>query len=149
MPGWTLLHGFLGVVTLAGLAVALWAALARPEPGLKTLRLSTLVITVTSIALVLLGDIAYVGYRSSARAVILASDRPWIHRTLMEFKEHMAHFLPLILLAALVMVYAEGKRVRGETGPRRILASLLLLSLAITLAALILGAYIAATAPVL
>jgi cytochrome bd-type quinol oxidase subunit 1 len=151
MEAWVFFHGLLGVVLVGGMSATLWEALARGRHSLRALRIATLVILLASVAKIILGDLVYVPYRKSdpgsPRSLILAGNRPWVHTVLMEFKEHVAHFLPLILLVCLVILYAYGEDFWKEAVPRRAYASLMAISLLITVAALLMGAFITGTAP--
>lgn len=152
MSFWALLHGFLGSVLVAGLAVGIWQSLAPPRSSLTPLRVNAVAMVVVALVVDLLGDIAYVSYRldskASPRSLILAGKEAWIHEILMEFKEHAAHFVPPILLAVVVIVFVNDLRNRDDRTPARVAATLFGLALAIVLAVLIMGAYINSAAPI-
>lgn len=152
MVVWAVIHGFLGTVFAMGLAIAIWQAQFPAHRSLRPLRVNAIALTVLVTVKDFLGDLVYVTYRAdtpdSARSVILAGSRTWVHEIVMEYKEHMAHFLPVILLVAVVLLFVYDIREKENRTPRRVLVSLFAVSLALSLAALFMGALLTSTAPV-
>lgn len=151
MSAWGFIHGLLGAALVAGLAVAIWQSLS-PASGLEALRVNAVAMASLALVIDLLGDLVYVTYRaateSSPRSAILASSEPWVHKIFMEFKEHVAHFVPPLLLVAVAVVFVYDIRRRELATPRKVAATLFIAALAITLAVLFMGAYASSLAPV-
>ena len=149
---WSVTHGFLGTVFAMGLTVAIWQALfpARRSPG--SLRINVMAMTVLVTVKIFLGDLVYTTYRApapdSARSLIIAGSRPWVHTIIMESKEHMAHFLPAIMLVAVALLFVYDIHEPENRTARKVFVSLLAISLALSLAALFMGALISSTASV-
>jgi hypothetical protein len=147
-----LVHGFLGTLLLLGLVLSIWLAAFPARRSLLPLRAVLIASSAVVFAKNLLGSIVYITYRAdtadSARSLILAGNRPWIHTILMEFKEHAAHFLLPIMLVAVLIAFVSDVRDKENSSARRTLLALLWLSLLITVVALFMGALITSTAPV-
>ena len=152
MVAWMVIHGFLGTVFVMGLAVAIWQAQFPAHRSLRPLKVNAIALTVLVTLKDFLGDLVYVTYREdvpdSARSVILAGSRPWVHKIIMEYKEHMAHFLPAILLVAVALLFVYDIREPENRTARKVVVSLFAVSLALSLAALFMGALLTSTAPV-
>ncbi len=152
MIAWAVIHGFLGTLFAMGLAIAIWQAQFPAHRSLRPLQVNAILLTVLVTVKDFLGDIVYVTYRkdipSSARSLILAGSRPWVHEIVMEYKEHMAHFLPAILLVAVAVVFVYDIRAPENRTARRVAVSLFAVSLVLALAALFMGALLTSTAPV-
>jgi hypothetical protein len=152
MVAWMVIHGFLGTVFAMGLAVAIWQAQFPAHRSLRPLKVNAIALTVLVTLKDFLGDLVYVTYRAdvpdSARSVILAGSRPWVHEIIMEYKEHMAHFLPAILLVAVALLFVYDIREPENRTARKVVVSLFAVSLALALAALFMGALLTSTAPV-
>ena len=148
----TLLHGFLGTVLIMGLAIAIWEAAFPRGRSLKAMQINAIAMTAVVILLDLIGDLVYVRYRmadpSSPRNIILAGDRPWVHSLLMEFKEHVAHFIPLILFVVVIILFVYDIRNKENSKARKVVMTLLVVSLVLTLSLLLMGAIITNTAPI-
>ena len=152
MSFWAFVHGFLGSVLIAGLAVAIWQSLSPPTRSLAPLRVNAVALVVVAALVDLLGDIAYVTYRidtkASPRSLILAGNKPWVHEILMEFKEHVAHFVPPILLVAVALVFVYDIRHKQDRTAGKVAAVVFALALLVTLTVLFMGAYINSVAPI-
>lgn len=146
------LHGFLGTLMMMGLAIAIWQSQFPGRRDLTALRVNAIALTALVIVKDMLGDIVYVAYRAdtpdSARTIILEGSRPWVHEVLMEFKEHVAHFLPAVLLVAVAILFVYDIREEENRSARRIVVSLFVVTLTFGLAALFMGALLTSTAPV-
>ena len=101
--GYTLVaHILLGLVGI-GAFYAVWMALMKRVPKLRFLFWSSLVGLVSFIASWLSAGYYYVEYYGGAvKPVIKAGAYPWAHLVVMEVKEHLFLFLPI--LAALTFI---------------------------------------------
>lgn len=152
MEFYTVLHGFLGTILVVGLVIAIWEASFPRGRSLRVLQVNTIVMTVAVLIIDLVGDLIYVRYRmsdpSSARSLILAGNKPWVHNLLMEMKEHVAHFIPLILLVVVAIVFVYDIRKSENSTARKVVVTLLSVSLVITLLVLLMGAIVTNQAPI-
>ena len=141
-----IIHGLLGTIFLMAFAGAFAELIELTHSGVSRLKIGTALMAGSVIVTDLLGDFVYTVYRSpvpdSARSVILAGPTPWVHTVFMELKEHIAHFVPLILLAVVFMVYYYDKDLLEKKELRLLTSALLVFSMLITLLVFGLGAYI-------
>ncbi len=145
-------HGFLGTVFLMAFAGAFAELIELTNGGIKRLKIGA-VLMLASITLTdILGDLVYTVYRSSAkesaRSVILAGPTPWVHTVLMELKEHIAHFVPLLLFVVVFMAFYYDKELLEKKELRYLAIALLVFAMFITLLVFGLGAYITKIKPV-
>ncbi len=152
MQAFTVLHGFLGTLLIVGLGIAIWEAAFPRGRSLKMLQINTIVMTAVVILIDLIGDLIYVRYRmsdpESSRNLILAGNHPWVHTLLMELKEHVAHFIPLILLVVVMVLFVYDIRKSEYSTARKVVITLLVVSLVLTLSVLLMGAIVTNEAPI-
>lgn len=148
----TVWHGILGIifiVAFAAIAEILWDA--RPE-RIGRLRALLTITAVSVVAHVAIGTYTYIFYReaipTSPRNLILASTRPWLHTFLMEYKEFVGGFVPILTIAALYAVFYYSKRELTEKrGVRLGILGVLGAAFAFALIAFSMGALITKYAP--
>jgi len=148
----TVWHGVLGIifiVAFAAVAEILWDATPRRIGRLRFL----MGVTVASVVLhVSIGTYVYQFYRAavptSPRSIILASNLPWLHTILMEYKEFVGGFVPILTIAALYGVFYYSKRELAEKrGVRLGILGILTAAFAFALIAFAMGALITKYAP--
>lgn len=118
----TVLHGIFGTIFLLAFAAAaelLWDT----TPG-RLLRLRVIMIVMVAAVILhdILGTYVYQFYRAaiptSPRSLILASNRPWLHTFLMEYKEFVGGFVPILAIAALYAVLYYKRDLVEKRGVR-------------------------------
>ena len=145
-----LFHGTVGLLLLLGLAAVLGGLWQMNERGFRWIKNGTFVLTITSIVLWATGTYVYSVYRAagSARSIILAGPRPWVHEIMMEMKEFTGAFVPIIFVAMLMVVMIFGENLISDKKARKMFVALLVLALAWTTLTFGLGAFITKTAPI-
>jgi len=96
----------------------------------------------TTLGCWVLGGYNYLtAYRSEVRPVILVGDQSWAHTVIMETKEHIFLFLPVIsfLLLMVLLAYSRDDEILGATRVRSAVAILAALGLALTLLMFLMG----------
>lgn len=148
----SLLHGLLGTLFLMSFTGAIVALYSFDKKYFKLLRYSIFIMMITIIIIDFLGVYMYGIYRnpdpSSAKSKILASDKPWVHEILMEFKEFAGVYVALIMVLVNFLVMHYNSKVLEDKKTRNVVAFLLILSMALTLATFGLGAYITKVQPI-
>lgn len=146
-----LIHGFSGVLILMGIGGAFVSLWGDPTKDLNKLKFFSLLAALSSLFTVIFGDLLYIFYRLpyNAREIIKAGDYSWAHSIGMEFKEHVGHFIPvLLLIAVFIIFYFDEDAVKNESLRRSVLV-FMTASLLLTFVELILGALIAGIQPVI
>ena len=142
----SLLHGFLGTVFLMCFTGAIVAIFSFKKQRYKLLKYSILFMTIAVIIIDILGATVYVTYRSadpsSAKSKILASDSPWVHDILMEFKEFAGIFVAILMILINFLVISYKSKILEDKKLRGTLILLLAITMLLTLATFGLGAYI-------
>jgi Na+/H+-dicarboxylate symporter len=148
----TVWHGILAtvfIVTFAAIADILWDA----TPGrVKRLRIIMVVTAIAAVLHVATGSYLYQFYReripTSPRSLILASDKPWLHRILMEYKEFVGGFVPILIIAATYAVfYYTAEELAAKRGIRLGILGVVTVAFVFTLIAFAFGALITKYAP--
>lgn len=106
-----LAHSLTGAVAALSLV---WVMIELSHLNEKGIRRATLASYVAVIFTVLgcwvLGGINYLtSYRPNVRAGILSSNEPWAHQVIMETKEHIFLFLPIITILVTISILAYGQ----------------------------------------
>lgn len=92
------IHVITGVLTTVGL-YALWLEFLKKNPGIRWLRTTAWGTAILAfISWVSSGWYYVVVYGASVKPVIKAGPFPWAHLVIMESKEHLFLFLPIIAL---------------------------------------------------
>jgi hypothetical protein len=143
-------HGLLGVLVLMGTGGAL-ALLWSPRKSLNPLKFFSSLGTASAFLAALLGDALYIIYRSpeNARSILKAGENKWVHSIGMEFKEHVGHFIPVLLLIAAFIVFYYREDAIKNRGLRRTVMAFLVLSLLYTFVEMSWGAFITGVQPVI
>ncbi|MBS3120033.1 hypothetical protein J4475_04405 [Candidatus Woesearchaeota archaeon] len=147
-----IVHGLLGTVFLMAFAGSYAELIQLTHAGMKRVKWGITIMAGTAIIIDLLGDLIYTVYRApvpdSARSLIKAGSTPWVHEIGMELKEHVAHFVPVLMLIALFMVVYYKEDLVKSKELRAITAGLLVTAMLVTLVAFGLGAYITKVQPI-
>lgn len=142
----SLLHGLLGTLFLMSFTGAIISLFNPDKKKYKLLRNSILIMTITVIVIDVLGIYLYGTYRApgpqSAKSKILASDTPWVHDLLMEFKEFAGIYVALFMLLINFLVMHYHAAILEDKKLRNTIVLLLSLTMLLTLLTFGLGAYI-------
>jgi hypothetical protein len=109
-----LLHLHVGFGELAGFCF-LWVAVEtfnRTDKGLARAKIVAVVGTISAFAAWLIGGYYYVvHYGTKVKPVIIAeaSKYKWAHKIVIEFKEHLFLFIPILAVAALLFYWKISK----------------------------------------
>ncbi|RJQ56596.1 MAG: hypothetical protein C4521_00225 [Actinobacteria bacterium] len=148
----SLLHGFFGTVFLilfAWSAELLWDL--KPE-RVRRLKVVVSLIVASVVIHNSWGTYIYQFYRAdtpdSPRSLILASDNlRWLHTILMEYKEFVAGFVPILTIAALFAIFYYGDDLLPRRGVRIAILIILAVAFAFALMAFGMGVLITKYAP--
>jgi len=146
-----IIHGLLGTGFLMAFAGALVELVELGARGVKRLKIYTTVMAAILMTKIILGDFIYTFYRAptpdSPRSLIKAGTTPWVHNIGMELKEHIAHYVPVLLVIVTFIVFYYNDALIKDRRLRAIIAVLLSAAMLWTLIAFGLGAYITKTQP--
>ncbi|HZD60681.1 MAG TPA: hypothetical protein VE439_09560 [Anaerolineae bacterium] len=147
----TALHGLFGTIFLlafAGAAEVLWDL--TPE-RLRRLKIGVSVMVLAVIIHDIWGTFIYQFYRASIptspRIIILASNRPWLHTLLMEYKEFVGGFVPILTIAALYVIFYYNRDLIDKRAVRLSILGLLTAAFIFAFIAFAAGAFITKFAP--
>ena len=122
--------------------------------GFRMIKVGTAMLLASSIILALSGIYLYSLYRGgsvgapeSARKIIKASTRPWVHGIMMEMKEFIGVYVPIIIAMMYVVIKTYGAGFVENKKARMMFAVLLTLAVVWTVMTFGLGAFITKTVP--
>ena len=151
------LHGFLGLLLIMGLMLVLGGLIQSRVNGggFQLIKIGTAMLLVSSVILALSGIYLYSLYRggsegtpgSSARSIIKASSRPWVHGIMMEMKEFIGVYVPIIIAMMYVVVKTYGAGFVENKKARTMFTILLALAVVWTVVTFGFGAFITKTVP--
>ena len=151
------LHGFLGLLLIMGLMLVLGGLIQMKinGNGFRMIKVGTAMLLVSSVILALSGIYLYSLYRggsegtpgSSARSIIKASSRPWVHGIMMEMKEFIGVYVPIIIAMMYVVVKTYGAGFVENKKARTMFTILLALAVVWTVVTFGFGAFITKTVP--
>ncbi|GMR19169.1 MAG: hypothetical protein BMS9Abin34_297 [Patescibacteria group bacterium] len=119
-------HILLGLGGTAFFIAAL-VVMLRDKLRLKALKTHTLLGAMGIIGSWIAGGYYYTNYYGKAvKPLIKASDYPWAHKVIMETKEHIFLFLPILGLTAVLTVWLSGDLLEKEPKLRKATALLIL-----------------------
>ncbi len=144
-------HVILGTLILFSIVGSIVSLMKTSIKNLVLLKTFSVISFITGLLSVLVGDIAYIGYRrpEGARILIKEGPVPWVHTIGMEFKEHVAHFIPVILFIALFLIFYYREEIFEKKELRRIVAALYMIALILILVIFLLGVYITSVQPLI
>ena len=112
------LIGLIGVMA----SYATLMGLLRREPPLLFLRFSALTAFLSYLLSWVSGGYYYVlRYGIEVKPVILVGAYPWAHTVIMESKEHIFLFLPVLAFTVLLVLWRQGDRIASDQGLKRAL----------------------------
>lgn len=130
---WHVLLGLLGIIAFVGFSLLT----AKREWNTKWLRIYSLTGTLAFLISWISGGYYYSAYYGkTVKPLILAGSYPWIHKVIMETKEHIFLFLPFLAFVAFIVVTGGKEKFKNEKLRQAITGLCLLvitLGLAITL----------------
>ncbi|MEK6973724.1 MAG: hypothetical protein AABW41_00545 [Nanoarchaeota archaeon] len=142
----SLLHGFLGTIVLMSFSGVLLGLFSLNKNRYNILKYSIIIMTIAVILIDIFGMMIYAVYREtnadSAKSKILASDKPWVHEILMEFKEFSGIYVAIILILASFLVIEFKDELFKNKQIRNTLVLMMTLAMLLTLITFGLGAYI-------
>ena len=150
------LHGFLGLLLIMGLMLVLGGLIQMKinGNGFQMIKVGTAMLLVSSVILALSGIYLYSLYRGgsvgapeSARKIIKASTRPWVHGIMMEMKEFIGVYVPIIIAMMYVVVKTYGAGFVENKKARMMFTVLLALAVVWTVVTFGFGAFITKTVP--
>ena len=125
------IHVLIGVTGIAATYITLMWLFKRELP-MKSLKVSSLIAFITYITSWITGGFYYVVYYGgNVKPIIKEGPNPWIHLIIMEVKEHIFLFLPLLSFVALLVIWLKGDRLTENKSLRNWLALVVAITLAI------------------
>ena len=140
-----LVHSISGGLAALALAWIILETLYPTERGLRRARVASyLAAFLVTAGCWIVGGYNYLtAYGSQVKPAILAGPEPWVHQIVMETKEHIFIFLPIIALAlSLSLYYLEGDSFPGDARSRRAINMIACLALFLVLLMFLMGAVI-------
>lgn len=144
-----LLHGFLGLVLIIGLAAVFGGLWQMNEKGFRWIKVGVIALAVSSILLWASGTYLYSIYRGAdgVKSIILESSRPWVHEVMMELKEFTGAYVAIMLVVMWGLVQAYGAKIVTDNRAKMMFVTLLVAAVSLTVLTFGLGAFITKTAP--
>jgi len=148
----SLIHGFLGTIFLMSFTGAIVALFTFTKNRYKLLKYSIFLMTISILLIDVTGVYVYGIYRASnsesAKSKLLASETPWVHTILMEFKEFAGIYVALLMLLINFLVMYYKSRILEDKNLRNSIIFLLVAGMLLTLLTFGLGAYITKVQPI-
>ena len=114
------LHAGLGE---AGAIAFLWVlveSLGLSEPGLRRARIAARIGLICLFGAWIFGGYYYVSvYGAEIKPAIVGSEAPWIHGLVMELKEHLFLFLPVLAILITILLNSSAQPVLEDPAARR------------------------------
>ena len=125
------IHVLIGVTgIIASYATLIW--LFKRNVPVRLLKISSLTAFVAYITAWITGGYYYViYYGGNVKPIIKGGPNPWIHLIIMEVKEHIFLFLPLLSFVVLLVVWLNGNKLQENRRLRNALALVALITLVI------------------
>ncbi len=125
------IHVLIGVIGIAATYMTLMWLFKRELP-IKSLKASSLIAFVAYITAWITGGFYYVVYYGgNVKPIIKEGPNPWIHLIIMEVKEHIFLFLPLLSFIALLVVWLKSERLKEDKKLRNALALVVAITFAV------------------
>lgn len=127
------IHVLIGVTgIMASYMTLMW--LFKREIPLKSLKFTSLLAFLTYITTWITGGYYYVVYYGgNVKPIIKEGPTPWVHLIIMEVKEHIFLFLPLLSFVILLVVWMKGDKLSENKKLRNALALVALITFLIAL----------------
>ena len=125
------IHVLIGVTgIIASYATLIW--LFKRNVPVRLLKISSLTAFVAYITAWITGGYYYViYYGGNVKPIIKEGPTPWVHLIIMEVKEHIFLFLPLLSFVVLLVVWLNGNKLQENRRLRNALALVALITLVI------------------
>ncbi|MEK7589753.1 MAG: hypothetical protein AAB475_00670 [Patescibacteria group bacterium] len=125
------IHVFIGVTgIIASYATLIW--LFKRNIPIRLLKISSLTAFIAYIATWLTGGYYYVlYYGGSVKPIIKSGPTPWAHSIIMEVKEHIFLFLPVLAFVILLVIWLKGNSLEKNKPLRNALALVVSITLLI------------------
>jgi hypothetical protein len=125
------IHVLIGVIGIAASYMTLMWLFKRNIP-IRSLKVSSIIAFVAYITAWITGGFYYVVYYgSNVKPGIKEGPTPWVHLVIMEVKEHIFLFLPVLAFVVLLVVWLKGDRLQENKPLRNALALVALITLII------------------
>jgi hypothetical protein len=140
------IHVFIGVIgIIASYTVVMW--LFKRNIPLKALKLSSLLAFIAYITTWITGGYYYVVYYGgNVKPIIKEGPTPWVHLIIMEVKEHIFLFLPVLSFVVLLVIWLNGSALQENKPLRNALALVALITLIIAVSMALGGVVISGSA---
>lgn len=140
------IHVLIGVTGIAASYMTLmW--LFKRNLSLRSLKVSSLIAFIAYITAWITGGYYYVVYYGdNVKPGIKEGSTPWVHSVIMEVKEHIFLFLPILAFIILLVVWLKGDRLQENQKLRSALALVVLITLIIAVSMALGGVVISGTA---
>jgi len=140
------IHVTIGVIgIIASYATLIW--LFKREIPVRLLKISSITAFVAYITAWITGGYYYVMYYgSSVKPIIKEGPTPWVHLVVMEVKEHIFLFLPILAFVILLVVWLKGQTLQANRPLRDALALVALITLLIAVSMALGGIVISGSA---
>lgn len=127
------IHVLIGVTgIMASYMTLMW--LFKREIPLKSLKFTSLLAFLTYITTWITGGYYYVVYYGgNVKPIIKEGPTPWVHLIIMEVKEHIFLFLPLLSFVILLVLWMKGDKLSENKKLRNALALVALITFLIAL----------------
>ena len=140
------IHVLIGVTgIIASYTVVIW--LFKRNIPLGALKVTSLLAFVAYITAWITGGYYYVvHYGDAVKPIIKAGPNPWVHSVIMEVKEHIFLFLPVLSFVVLLVIWLNGDRLQENKSLRNALALVALITFLIALSMALAGIVISGNA---
>lgn len=140
---WHVLLGLLGIVLFTVVLVTL----LRGRPNIITLKFSSILGLLSFLLSWVFGGYYYVvHYGGAVKPIIKAGSYPWMHLVIMETKEHVFLFLPILAILVTLTIFLGGNQLLTSKKFKNSLTLTSLLIVLVGVAILFMGFLISAAA---
>jgi hypothetical protein len=140
------IHVLIGITGVAASYMTVMWLFKRNLP-LRSLKVSSFVAFVAYITAWITGGYYYVvHYGGSVKPIIKEGPTPWAHLVIMEVKEHIFLFLPILAFVILLVIWLKGNKLQENKRLRNALALVTLVTFIIALSMALGGVVISGAA---
>lgn len=140
------IHVTIGVIgIIASYATLIW--LFKRNIPVRLLKIASTIAFVAYMTSWITGGYYYVvHYGDAVKPIIKAGPTPWVHLIVMEVKEHIFLFLPVLSFVILIVVWLHGNTLQENRPLRNALALVALITLIIATSMALMGIVISGSA---
>jgi hypothetical protein len=140
------IHVTIGVIgIIASYATLIW--LFKRNLPIRLLKISSLTAFVAYITAWVTGGYYYVvHYGGNVKPIIKEGPTPWVHLVIMEVKEHIFLFLPVLAFVVLLVIWLQGSTLQENRPLRNVLALVALITLLVAVSMALGGIIISGSA---